>query len=308
MDGIGATISIVIYKNRVAHRNLYIHGKVITREKPRYLEEVAVVHALRTLHDWLAASPIQQKDLDSMTIHAGDYKAIHLLERWFGTGFLGFETIAASPLIDDIYRLETWLSHDLTLQPFALPGDVEGPTDMPLVYQDVLRVAEEFRVLALPTLGEGWVDTLPRVPLSKQELKVLVRQQYEADELLVLRELAVLGSESARIITSLELTREIVQVTMTLLRHRRDAQVTLASVLGGTRFKHAIHGVLVPTRCPHSRYGAVCGREDSFEHLLDCYNLRSQLRKGVEAIDFLVKLAKTVISATPGRSVPLYVL
>ena len=100
-------------------------------------------------------------------MRAGDYKAVHLLERWFATGSLGFQTTAASPLIDDLYGLETWLTQDRMIQPFAFPEGVEGPTDMPLIHQDVLKVAEELRMLALPTLGEGWVNTHPRATLKR---------------------------------------------------------------------------------------------------------------------------------------------
>ena len=136
----------------------------------------------------------------------------------------------------------------------------------------------------------------------------MIKQKREEDELFVLRELAVLGSESAKIIIELQLTREIVAAAMAVLQRKRDLQVTLISILGATRFKRAFHGVLVPTRCPHFRHGVLCGREDSFSHLIDCYNLRGGLKKGAESIDFLVSMARKTVTDTPGRSIPLYVL
>ena len=308
LDGMGATSCVVIQDNRIVYRGLYIHGRVITQERPRYLEEVAVLHSLRTLHDWFAQTQMEQEEFESPVIRAGDAKAIGLLENWFLKGKLNFETGIASPLIDDISRLDTWLRVPIVIMPFALPMDTERPTELPLVYGDVLQVIEEFRTMALPTLGPGWMESLPRIPLSKEETKDMIRHRHEEDELFVLRELSVLGSESAKIIIELELTREIVAAAMATLKYKRALQVTLASVLGATRFKRAFHGVLVPTRCPHFRHGVLCGREDSFAHLLDCYNLRGRMKRGVESVDFLVEMAKKVVTTSPGRSVPLYVL
>ena len=81
-------------------------------------------------------------------------------------------------------------------------------------------MAEEFRALALPALGESWMNSLPRGPLSKREMKALVRQRRDADEIQLLRELVAAGSESARIMVTLDPTREIIQVVMSALRHR----------------------------------------------------------------------------------------
>ena len=50
MDGIGATVSAVLHNNRVTNRNLYIHGKVNRKNKPYYLDKIAVVRSLRTMH------------------------------------------------------------------------------------------------------------------------------------------------------------------------------------------------------------------------------------------------------------------
>ena len=151
-------------------------------------------------------------------------------------------------------------------------------------------------------------ETLPRIPLSKGETKEMIKQKHEEDELFILRELAVLGSESAKILIELQLTREIVAAATSVLQGKREHQVTLISILGATRFKRAYHGVLVPTRCPHFRHGVLCGREDSFSHLLDCNNLRNGIRRGTESVDFLVKMARKTVTASPGRSIPLYVL
>ena len=85
-----------------------------------------------------------------------------------------------------------------------------------------------------------------------------------------------LDSESAEVITRLSLTREIVAAALAALEQDLAAQVNLLSILGGTRFKYALHGVLVPTKCPNKRYGRRCNQEDTYEHLLNCYSLSTE--------------------------------
>ena len=196
----------------------------------------------------------------------------------------------------------------LDLRPFALPMATESPSDLPMYHLKVLTVFEEFRQIALPILGDDWHRTLPRVPLTKEELKEVVRRQWERDEILALRQLAELGSFSAGIITHLELTREIIHSAMSMLSRDRAAQVTLLSILGATRFKTFFHGVLVPTRCPHVLGGEVCGTEDSYEHLLRCHGLRIHERKGADSLDFLVMMARRAVPAIPGTVMPMYVV
>ena len=120
IDGLGATSCVVTQDNRVVYRGLYVHGRVITKDRPRYLEEVAILHSLRTLHDWFAQTHMTQEEFEPPTIRAGDAKAIGMLENWFLTGKLSFETNVASPLIDDITRLGAWLRVPIVLMPFAL--------------------------------------------------------------------------------------------------------------------------------------------------------------------------------------------
>ena len=140
---------------------------MITKERPRYLEEVAILHSLRTLHDWFAQTHMAQEEFEPPTIRAGDAKSVGMLENWFLTGRLGFETNVASPLIDDITRLDTWLRAPMVLMPFALPMDTERPTELPLIYGDALQVMKEFRTMALPALGDGWRRPYPESPCPK---------------------------------------------------------------------------------------------------------------------------------------------
>ena len=94
---------------------------------------------------------------------------------------------------------------------------------------------------------------MPRSPLTKQGLKEAVLRQWWRDEILAIRQLAELGSISAGILTRLQITREVVHLTMSLLRRGRAAQVTLLAILAGTRIEYYFHVALVPTSCPKTR-------------------------------------------------------
>ena len=83
----------------------------------------------------------------------------------------------------------------------------DEPSEVPAYHLQVLTMFEEFRLFALPTLGIEWAGTLPRIPLTRGELKEVAQTQWERGEYMARRQLAVLDSISAGIITRLELTR-----------------------------------------------------------------------------------------------------
>ena len=125
--------------------------------------------------------------------------------------------------------------------------------------------------------------------------------------MLVLRQLSSLGSVSAEIITRLELTRELVRIAYTILKEERRAQVTLAKILSGTRFKYYLNGVLVPTRCPNKFGRGECNQCDSFDHLLRCYGLRKKFKKGADSVKFLILMARRAIPPLNKRTRPMYI-
>ena len=69
VDRLGPAASVVLFDTQAVHRNLHIHGLV-----------VAILDALRTLHDWLRDWRQDQSLLYNMTLSAGDYQAVRALE------------------------------------------------------------------------------------------------------------------------------------------------------------------------------------------------------------------------------------
>ena len=171
--------------------------------------------------------------------------------------------------------------------------------EMPWYVREILVAAEEFRVAALRELGQAWVEALPMIPLLREEMKALVRGQMEVDEQTVFRQLAQLGSMSAGLITDLRITREVVSEAMSVLRGDRAAQVTLVSILSATRFRVHYDGRVLDTVCEGCKV-----RKDSFEHMLQCYALTGQLRRGADSVKFLVQMAKKTKLSPPGVSRP----
>ena len=105
----------------------------------------------------------------------------------------------------------------------------------------------------MPFLGPARVRGLPGIPIARSAIRLTSKSHQEPDEVDVLRMLETLASESAGAIVRLELTRAVIAVASAELRWDNPAQGTLLSILGGTRYRYAIHGVLVPTRCPTRR-------------------------------------------------------
>ena len=115
-----------------------------------------------------------------------------------------------------------------------------------------------------------------------------MKESYEEDEAGVLQALAELGSVSASILVYLELSREVVSQAFHVLRDERAAQTNLADILGATRYRVYHRKKLYHTKCPKRH----CYSRDSFLHMLECYHLIDRVRRGAEAVPFLVTMAR----------------
>ena len=109
--------------------------------------------------------------------------------------------------------------------------------------------------------------------------------------------------------TSLKAERPFVKEAFRRLRGRHAAQVTLATILCGTRFKYSYQSLLLPTECPNRRQGKrMCGREDFFAHLLRRHRLERHWGTGVDSIELMVKMAIRATPESPGVNIPKYIL
>ena len=297
-DRLGVTVCILRREGRVEHRSVIVHGEVITDETPRYLEEITIAHSLGVLREWIQQGGPKTLNLDRPVIRTGDYRAVHAMERWCQTGTLNLESAATTGILREIGALKQWAGSGLFIAPLYLP-EVLSPEETPWQIRELYTAAEEFRHATEAIMGERWFEDLPKVPLTRAETLQLIRRQMDRDELMVMRQLATLESESATIIVDLKLTREVVQEAFSVLRGDRAAQVTLASILGATRYRIYSHNKRLPTRC-----GKCKVRQDSFAHMIHCYALEEDVARGDQAVKFLVKMARITKTTPPGLSLP----
>ena len=134
----------------------------------------------------------------------------------------------------------------------------------------MFRAADEFKAVVVTAMGDAWEATLPRGPLTKEEVEALLQARQERGEYKVPSRLSALGSGSAKIITYLQFTRAVAREATRNLKGDRAAQLTLATILGGTRFRVYQDNHPLATRCGKCRHV-----KDSFEHLIRCYDLQA---------------------------------
>ena len=137
-----------------------------------YLEEAVVLCALQVMREWML--PVDLSLLQHVNILAGGALVHYQIKG---------QSAAASGLVHDIRRMAEWLHTENSYIPFRLPDD---PTDVeaPLTqHQEVsLGIPEYVRVVGTPSLGPGWTEQLPGVPMVTEEIKTFIRVQREEDE------------------------------------------------------------------------------------------------------------------------------
>ena len=83
VDDIYAAIVLLLADSEVAFCSGVIHGRNMTAQTPAFVQEAAVLHALRALREWTAQA--DQATLHHIAIRAGDAPVCRHLEQWFQT-------------------------------------------------------------------------------------------------------------------------------------------------------------------------------------------------------------------------------
>ena len=182
IDRLGVTITIPILGGVTLRRHLYVHGRAITQDKPRYMEQTVVVHALRVLRDWLKETAENRQLVSGIAVSAGDIDAIISLKTRPPNGQLDLKSVAASGLIDDIKLLRGWNKWHMIITQYGLRKGDQGLRALPRACREVLRVAEVSRSIPLPLLGDKWSKDLPEILATKEEFKHRVDARHQRDE------------------------------------------------------------------------------------------------------------------------------
>ena len=307
VDEVFATVVVLSANGVVLQSSGFVHGVGFPSITPAYVHEAAVLHGVRVLREWVGT--IEQYLLHSIEIIAGNALVSYQITEWMRSGSCRFQTSAASGLIADLQSMGEWLHTDTFLHPFCLReereemrGETEGGSEGDSNQELLLRLAEHFRTVVLPQQGAGWTESLPRLPLTTEELKSLLSEKEQADEMAVLRELAAMGSTSAEILAYLQVTRPVIKEALAQLCHERQLQTNLAGILCATRFKILVNGRVYHTKCPKT----MCYSKDSFGHLLECYSLQQEVLFGPDAVPFLVKMARTTVLPRGKQRIPYF--
>ena len=292
VDEIVATLVVISLDDRVQFCSGYVHGGSIGDEPPVYAQEACFLHAIRAYREWM--SRCDQSGLRWTEMRVGGLLLNHRMREWMRVGRCAFESSAASGLVAEIQALPTWLTVDTYVRAFS-PGarlaagdgeEIEEPQSELFV-----RLAEHFRSVIIPQQGEGWRHSLPRVPLTMEEIKAILVERENGDERRALDRLATKGSTSACIIKYLDLTRDLIKEAFEVLRGKRRPQVGLARILGAARYKVLTRGKVYHVKCPKKQ----CFERDSFWHMIKCYGLEESVATGVDSVSFLVKMARVTL-------------
>ena len=113
------------------YASIYIHGRNILQETPEHLEVAAVLHGLRALEGWLGRTQKENRTYKAVNLRAGSFAAIKAIGNWMSQGTLTKLPLLASPLIEDIDRMEDWLEEPLRMRPLETPTIMGAAQTLP---------------------------------------------------------------------------------------------------------------------------------------------------------------------------------
>ena len=270
---------------------------------PVYVHEFAILHALSFLLRELKKGANFSPSI--IHVRAGRNLDCLRLLRWFNEGFFGLQSAAGSALIGVIREIMEILPCHLLLSSSDGGKWFRGEIDKigtPLSFIEGTRR----RLLkgVIESDSAEMLSRVPRVPLTRDEIMERVQCRYENDEILALKLLAMKGSASCALYVEWQLSRAIIKRTFVELYFNRRQQVTLASILTGTRFKYfpgrgeEEGGGLLQTLCPH------CGEVDSIPHLISHFGKPVPPNSPEELVGYLAGLAQTGSTVNPHIPTP----
>ena len=287
----------------------WVIGRDGTRLAPIRVKKFALFHGCILTLQLIRQSDEKKAPRPTVAyLRAGDPTTCTRLLDWLNGGVQRFASSAGPKIVAVIQCLAEELQCPLIIQSTEreryTAGGEWGQDGAPSSY--IIRTQTRLWLGCLRTADSSVLSRTPRIPLSKDEVKERLGYRYEKDERLRFRPLANCGSISCTLFIEWNLSRAIIKGALQELFYKRRLQVTLASVLAGTRFKYydTLMGgggsVRLPTVC------RMCGRKDSPEHLISHMSGGAEGVPNVpeEIIEFLTKLAITANAINPQISTP----
>ena len=284
----------------------WVFGHDPTRVAPVFVREFALLHgcviAMQTLQRYL----VENLPLPGIIyIKAGSHMICDNLHDWLTDGIYRFSSAAGPGIVDLLHQLAGILLCPLIIQcaeAEQYSGGVEwdeAGVPSSFILRTQVRLLNGFLSAASPQV----LSRIPRIPLTKSEVKERLLHRYECDERLCFLLLAQQGSISCTLFIEWRLTRAIIKSALQELFYNRRLQVTLASILVGTRFKYfdTLMGggsTRLPTQC------RLCGERDSPAHIMQHAEVSELPTSPEELVQFLVALAQSAEVLNPHLSTP----
>ena len=268
---------------------------------PIYVREFALFHGLTIIDKIFEKGG--SGEITLIRLRAGGLREINKLLCWFNEGAIRLK----SAVREGVYHLLSKISSVLRC-PLLIERELSGCPENARV--DRLEDPASFnhgtkiRLLRIMTNKEGsaLLCRIPRIPLTKEEVKERLKLKSERDELNGIEKLASKGSLSCRIFGELGLTREMIKMAMRELVWSRRQQVALSTVILATRFKFFGTGrgnTLTKTRC------TICDMEDNWEHLRSHCSGEASLVDVDGVVEYLVRIAECADRINPHIPVPI---
>ena len=269
---------------------------------PVFMSEFAVLRGCMLARDFIQETETLVNPTIIM-ISAGRLLEQERILRWFNEGWMGLESAIAGDIIEIFVQLADVLKCPLVMSGTEWCRVEFGDIDR---IQDPAGVIEGTRMRLLKGIlrssGPEFLSRIPRIPLSIKEVKARIQARYEADEKKTLSLLSNIGSISGRLVTEWGLTRDILREATKVLCYNRRMQVTLSSIITGTRFKFFGRGEeqITPTLCRK------CGiEEDGIVHMLSCYEMDIIPSDEEGIVQYLAELAKRTVVYNPQMPLPI---
>ena len=297
-SGVGISCAHIKWSDGSVSVQGRIVGEAACEERPAYLSEMPLLHALRVVEealDGLRAPP------ECIKVTAGSALSCRYLLRWFNKGSLGLKSAVASEIIGHCNTLAQRLPCPLFI--YSRPSDKpkgKGPGPRMDEIGEIMEIMYERATRWLLSEEESsWRTRLRRMPWTKEEVHEQVDKRYEQDEAKAVAWMSEEASRSCGVFQTLRLDRTIIREALKKLRHSRITQATLCSILCATRFKYFSKEGLGPTVCSR------CGQTDSYQHLVRCTDMGKAPTDPEALADYLAEMAERACVANPNLPIPV---
>ena len=293
---------------RLPNKSVQTHGWIMGYDNhaatpPIAVIEGSILHALTRVEQHILSLQLTTQPA-YVEIIAGNDESQRAFENWMNYGTLRLQSGCASDIVDCLYRLVEILPCALIARAPSENASKEvkltGHQSGDVIYATATRMVRAIG----PEAWQLWGEQIARLSWTAEETKTRLKQSYQEDEKRTISLLATTGSTACNIYQDMKLSRKVIKEALRRLKRSRFNQVTLATIVCGTRFKFFEDDRRYPVRCEVTEGFQ---EEDSSQHLLSCCRmpLNTMINSPEEEIiHYLATLACKATTENPGMPTP----